>query len=155
MNDFKGIIEDCNKSDLISDKVIKKIIEIIGREEWYELNDENNDVCTTMGELIITLEGITELEKENAELKDDNKVMADNLTKAREIMDFLDSRAIQHTLTRPSYFVEPIKCANCKCPIYLSKKEVKERCLYVVADWTKCLCPSCTDEWKTENGVKL
>ena len=69
MNDLKGIIEDCNKSDLISDKVIKKIIEIIGQEEWQELHDENNDVCTTMGELIITLKGITELEKENAELK--------------------------------------------------------------------------------------
>jgi len=70
MNDLKGIIEDCNKSDLISDKVIKKIIEIIGQEEWQELHDENNDVCTTMGELIITLKGITELEKENAELKE-------------------------------------------------------------------------------------
>ena len=69
MNDLKGIIEDCNKSDLISDKVIKKIIEIIGQEEWQELHDENNDVCTTMGELIITLKGIAELEKENAELK--------------------------------------------------------------------------------------
>ena len=69
MNDLKGIIEDCNKSDLISDKVIKKIIEIIGQEEWQELHDENNDVCTTMGELIITLKGITELENENAELK--------------------------------------------------------------------------------------
>lgn len=70
MNDLKGIIEDCNKSDLISDKVIKKIIEIIGQEEWQELHDENNDVCTTMGELIITLKGITGLEKENAELKE-------------------------------------------------------------------------------------
>lgn len=68
MNDLKGIIEDCNKSDLISDKVIKKIIEIIGQEEWQELHDENNDVCTTMGELIITLKGITELEKEKCEL---------------------------------------------------------------------------------------
>ena len=69
MNDLKGIIEDCNKSDLVSDKVIKKVIEIIGQEEWQILHDENNDVCTTMGELIITLKGITELENENAELK--------------------------------------------------------------------------------------
>lgn len=69
MNDLKGIIEDCNKSDLISDKIIKKIIEIIGQEEWQDLHDENNDVCTTMGELIITLKGIAELEKENAELQ--------------------------------------------------------------------------------------
>ena len=69
MNDLKGIIEDCNKSDLVSDRVIKKVIEIIGQEEWQILHDENNDVCTTMGELIITLKGIAELEKENAELR--------------------------------------------------------------------------------------
>lgn len=72
MNDLKGIIEDCNKSDLVSDKIIKKIIEIIGQEEWQDLHDENNDICTTMGELIITLKGIADLEKENAELKADN-----------------------------------------------------------------------------------
>jgi len=69
MNDLKGIIEDCNKSDLVSDKVIKKVIEIIGQEEWQILHDENNDICTTMGELIITLKGIADLEKENAELR--------------------------------------------------------------------------------------
>ena len=61
MNDLKGIIEDCNKSDLVSDKVIKKIIEIIGQEEWQILHDENNDVCTTIGELIITLKGLPNL----------------------------------------------------------------------------------------------
>ena len=72
MNDLKGIIEDCNKSDLVSDKIIKKVIEIIGQEEWQDLHDENNDICTTMGELIITLKGIAELEKENAELKSEN-----------------------------------------------------------------------------------
>ena len=77
MNDLKGIIEDCNKSDLISDKVIKKIIEIIGQEEWQELHDENNDVCTTMGELIITLKGITELEEENTKLKAYNEKLLD------------------------------------------------------------------------------
>ena len=104
MNDLKGIIEDCNKSDLVSDRVIKKIIEIIGREEWHILHDENNDVCTTMGELIITLNGIAELEKENAELKAklkehesignaqfwENvwswKTKADQLTKAKELL---------------------------------------------------------------------
>lgn len=68
MNDLKGIIEDCNKSDLVSKKVIKKVIEIIGQEEWNDLYDEQSDICTTMGELIITLKGITDLEKENAEL---------------------------------------------------------------------------------------
>ena len=108
MNDLKGIIEDCNKSDLISDKVIKKIIEIIGKEEWNELNDENNDVCTTMGELIITLKGITELEKENKELKEqigdviecftsssigDDFEMAES---AREVMEVLNMQCYRH-----------------------------------------------------------
>lgn len=70
MNVIKGIIEDCNKSDLVSDKVIKKVIEIIGQEEWNDLHDEYSDICTTMGELIITLKGITDLEQENLELKE-------------------------------------------------------------------------------------
>ena len=88
MNDLKGIIDDCNKSDLVSDKVIKKVIEIIGQEEWQDLHDENNDVCTTMGELIITLKGIAELEtlyqkaledvvKERDENKKLKKLLAD------------------------------------------------------------------------------
>ena len=93
MNDLKGIIEDCNKSDLVSDKIIKKIIEIIGQEEWQDLHDENSDICTTMGELIITLNRIAELEEAKAnleyllegknneidELKKENKVLAQNL----------------------------------------------------------------------------
>lgn len=104
MNDLKGIIKDCNKSDLVSDKIIKKIIEIIGQEEWQDLHDENNDICTTMGELIITLNGVADLEKENAELKErlkehesvgdvqfwENvwswKIKAIHLTKAKEII---------------------------------------------------------------------
>ena len=69
MNDLKGIIEDCNKSDLVSKKVIKKVIEIIGQEEWQILHDENNDICTTMGELIITLDGINELEQQIGKMK--------------------------------------------------------------------------------------
>ena len=96
MNDLKGVIEDCNKSDLVSDKVIKKVIEIIGQEEWQDLHDENNDICTTMGELIITLKGIAELEKENAELKETvikmNNVITEtfsNLTKAKELLERL------------------------------------------------------------------
>ena len=68
MNDFKGIIEDVEKSSLVSDKVIEKVIEIIGQEKWQDINDEKSDICTTEGELIITLKGIPELEKENAEL---------------------------------------------------------------------------------------
>lgn len=69
MNDIKGIIEDVEKSSLVSDNVIKKVIEIIGQEEWNDIHDEEDDICTTTGELIITLKGIAELEKENAELK--------------------------------------------------------------------------------------
>ena len=73
MNDIKGIIEDVEKSDLVSDKVIKKVIEIIGQEKWQDIHDEKSDICTTTGELIINLKGIPELEKENAELKKENE----------------------------------------------------------------------------------
>ena len=69
MNDLKGIIEDVEKSSLVSDKVIKRVIEIIGQEQWQDINDEKSDICTTTGELIITLKGISDIEKENAELK--------------------------------------------------------------------------------------
>lgn len=78
MNDIKGIIEDVEKSSLVSSKVIKKVIKIIGQEEWNNIHDEESDICTTTGELIITLKGIAELEKENAEM---NK----QLTKSKEI----------------------------------------------------------------------
>ena len=70
MNDIKGIIEDVEKSSLVSDKVIKKVIKIIGQEEWNNIYDEESDICTTTGELIITLKSVAELEKENAELKE-------------------------------------------------------------------------------------
>lgn len=81
MNELKGIIEDCYKSDLISKEAIKKIIEIIGKEEWNYLYDENSNICTTMGELIITLKGIPELEKENAELSKELKEAKDVIKK--------------------------------------------------------------------------
>ena len=68
MNDIRGIIEDVEKSNLVSDKVIKKVIKIIGQEEWNNIHDEESDICTTTGELIITLKGIAELEKEKCEL---------------------------------------------------------------------------------------
>lgn len=68
MNDIKGIIEDVEKSNLVSDKVIKKVIKIIGQEEWNNIHDEESDICSTTGELIITLKGIAELEKEKCEL---------------------------------------------------------------------------------------
>ena len=69
MNDIKGIIEDVEKSSLVSDKVIKEVIEIIGQEKWQDINDEKSDICTTTGELVIILKRIPDLEKENAELK--------------------------------------------------------------------------------------
>ena len=69
MNDIKGIIEDVEKSSLVSDKVIKSVIEIIGQEKWQDFNDEKSDICTTEGELIITLKRIPDLEEENAKLK--------------------------------------------------------------------------------------
>lgn len=69
MNDIKGIIEDVEKSSIVSDKVIKKVIEIIGKEKWNDIYDEEDDICTTTGELIITLKGIIDLEKENTELR--------------------------------------------------------------------------------------
>ena len=103
MNDVKGIIEDVEKSSLVSNKVIKKVIKIIGQEEWNNIYDEDPDICTTTGELIITLKGIAELEKENAELKEQCSILADcntchstcknenvemkkQLTKAKEII---------------------------------------------------------------------
>lgn len=106
MNDIKGIIEDVEKSDLVSDKVIKKIVEIIGQEKWQEINDEKSDICTTTGELIITLKGIPDLEKENAELKDDNKVMADNYSKMEQ--KFYDNltKAKEHIQTLISCLID-------------------------------------------------
>ena len=79
MNDIKGIIKDVEKSSLVSDKVIKKVIKIIGQEEWNNIHDEESDICTTTGELIISLKGIVELEKENDEMKK-------QLTKAKELL---------------------------------------------------------------------
>lgn len=96
MNDIKGIIEDVEKSSLVSDKVIKRVIEIIGQEEWNDIHDDESDICTTTGELIITLKGIAELEKENAELHVTNKsllescegatMMYEDLCKTKEIL---------------------------------------------------------------------
>ena len=107
MNDFKGIIEDVEKSSLVSDKVIEKVIEIIGQEKWQDINDEKSDICTTEGELIITLKGIPELEKENAELTEKyNRVdiigydALKNLTKAKERI-----RALLFHLTNDTFYV--------------------------------------------------
>ena len=114
MNDIKGIIEDVEKSSLVSSKVIKKVIKIIGQEEWNNIHDEESDICTTTGELIITLKGIAELDcqmnrnkfcysctnatdrcfrneigcpcEKYKSYKDENVEMKKQLTKAKEII---------------------------------------------------------------------
>lgn len=110
MNDLKGIIEDCNKSDLVSDRVIKKVIEIIGQEEWQILHDENNDVCTTMGELIITLKGIADVEKENAELKEKNNSLVASSKTIISLSDEIETRTMEQLtkaeeIIRTLYFI--------------------------------------------------
>ena len=66
MNDLKSIIEDVNKSEIISKKVIDKVIEKIGWEEWQDLHDDYNDTRTTAGEIVITLRSLG-LENERLE----------------------------------------------------------------------------------------
>ncbi len=164
MNDLKGIIEDFNKSDLVSKKVIEKVIKIIGQKRWNRIHDEESDICTTMGELIITLKGIPDLEKEKCELlgiiqgkdkvlkeleekisvllsckncpenkggyicekeyenkclsqkiqyikelKDDNKVMADNFSKMEQ--KFYDNLSKTKELLRELYSIVKVECS--------------------------------------------
>ena len=68
MNDIKCIIEDVEKSNIVSTKVINNVINIIGQEEWNDLYDIENDICTTTGELIIALKGIVELNNKMKQL---------------------------------------------------------------------------------------
>lgn len=68
MNDLKSIIEDVNRSDVISKKIIEKVIEKIGWEEWQDLYDEYNDIRTTTGEVVITLRNL-KLDIEQLELQ--------------------------------------------------------------------------------------
>jgi len=63
MNDLKGIIEDVGKSDLVSDKVVEQVISIIGQDKWNELNNSCSDICTTPGELLITLGRLQDIEE--------------------------------------------------------------------------------------------
>lgn len=72
MNDLKNIIEDVNKSDIISKKVIEKVIEILGQEEWQDLCDNYNDTVTTIGEVVIAM---CSLDQENNLLKTQNEKM--------------------------------------------------------------------------------
>lgn len=69
MNTLEGIIKDVEKSDLVSDKVIKKVRELIGQEKWQELHDEESDIITTTGELLITLKRIPNLEAQIEKMK--------------------------------------------------------------------------------------
>lgn len=55
MIDKEDLIEQLHRCEIVSDKFIKKIKEIVGEEEFQELFDEYNDIYFTMGELIITL----------------------------------------------------------------------------------------------------
>ena len=65
MNTLAGIIEDINKSELVSDSVIKEVIKLIGQDKWNELQNTVSDICTTPGELLITLKEAQQIE-ENA-----------------------------------------------------------------------------------------
>ena len=114
MNDIKGIIEDVEKSSLVSSKVIKKVIKIIGQEEWNNIHDEESDICTTTGELIITLKGIAELEKENAEM---NK----QLTKAKEIIKYLCGMVRE--LNKPNVQLTDVDCSLSEAEQFVSKVE--------------------------------
>lgn len=69
MNSLEGIIEDVEKSNLVSDKVIRKVRELIGQEKWQELHDEESDIITTTGELLIILKSTKELQEEIEQLK--------------------------------------------------------------------------------------
>lgn len=62
MNSIDGIISDVNKSSLISSKVINEVINIIGQEKWHELHDNFSDICTTTGELLISLKSYRDQE---------------------------------------------------------------------------------------------
>lgn len=114
MNDLKGIIEDCNKSDLVSDKLIKKIIEIIGQEEWQDLYDENNNICTTMGELIITLKGIPDLEWQLQEVvKDNDNYQAENKRLEQQIEKMKCCGNCEHNINEDNVIVQTDYCEKC------------------------------------------
>ena len=122
MNDIKGIIEDVEKTSLESDKVIKKVIEIIGQEEWNDIHDEESDICTTTGELIITLKGIPDLEKENTELK--HKVCE------------LEDKIKQYENSYDEFCAEQIQRKGYVCPGNLWNPELRDMS-------ASELCPAC------------
>lgn len=52
MIENEDLIEQLNRSTIVSNAVIKKVIEIIGQEKWQELEDSYSDIFCTSGELI-------------------------------------------------------------------------------------------------------
>lgn len=47
MNTLEGIIKDVEKCNLVSNKIINKVRELIGQEKWNELYDECDDTITS------------------------------------------------------------------------------------------------------------
>ena len=75
MNDIKGIIEDVEKSSLVSNKIIDKVRELIGKEKWNELYDECDDIMTTTGELLIVLKSFKPVEEDYGQLIRKNELL--------------------------------------------------------------------------------
>lgn len=61
MIENEDLIEQLNRSTIVSNAVIKKVIEIIGQEKWQELEDNYSDIFCTSGEFISVVrnEGIS------------------------------------------------------------------------------------------------
>ena len=124
MNTLEGIIEDVNKSNLVSDKVIKKVRELIGQEKWNDLYDEESDIITTTGELLITL-------KSTKELQEENKILARHI---------LELQADKGALTDKVSDLEN-KLANADYQLEGRDLEIKE--LKAQVEKTKC-CAKCS-----------
>lgn len=125
MNDIKGIIEDVEKSSLVSNKVIDKVVEIIGQEKWNDIYDEEDDICTTTGELIITLKGIAELEAENESIKNSDtlcKLIGEQKRKIIKLEAQIEKMKMCFNCKYQNKFVES-KCGECED---YSKWEIKE-----------------------------
>lgn len=105
MNSLKGIRDDIEKSTLISEKVLGKIVELIGENTYQLLKNEHSDIMTTSGELAICLRSLEDLEKENEQLKQENK-RANVLLKAT--LDLLrkqkDSQYVLNLLENTAFY---------------------------------------------------
>lgn len=69
MNTLEGIIKDVEKCNLVSNKIIDKVRELIGQEKWNELYDEYDDTMTTTGELLITLKSLKPIEEDKSKVE--------------------------------------------------------------------------------------